>query len=77
MNDYEHLEDQSVINIDTNETNIVSVYRKQEFKNTDGINLTINNMLYVNSEGEVLAYIGDKQYQLRREPYSIFEASIS
>lgn len=77
MNDYEHLEDQSVINIETNETDIVSVYRKQEFKNTDGINLTINNMLYVNSEGEVLACIGDKQYQLRREPYSIFEASIS
>ncbi|MDC4567229.1 hypothetical protein NQ790_17590 [Acinetobacter baumannii] len=77
MSDYKFVEEQQVINIETNESDIVSVYLQQEIQNTGSFNVTINNYLFVNSAGEQLACIGKKRYQLKREPYSVFEASLS
>lgn len=77
MQDYEFVEEQQVVNVDTNESDIVSVYLKQEFKSSGSLNVTINNYRYINSAGEELACIGSKQYQLRYEPYSIFEVPLS
>lgn len=77
MNDYKFVEEQQVINVDTRELDIISVYLRQEIQNSGTLNVTINNWLYINSRGDQLACIGEKTYQLQYEPYSIFEASLS
>lgn len=77
MSDLKFVEEQQVINIDTKESDIVSVYRQKEIQKTGNFTVNIENTIFINSEGEQLACIGEKTYQLRREPYSIFEASIS